>query len=197
MAQRSRANLRVMADPRPAPILPNAAMGSLIFVISESMLFAGLISAFTIVRTTAIGGWPPPNQPRLPIEQTAINTGALLLSGAMLFYANRTFRRDRKSTSTPLAIAMGLGAFFVVFQGVEWVALVHEGLTLTSSTLGGFFYLIVGIHGLHAVAGLAVLTMVWLRLTRGVLAPGTFAGAQIFWYFVVGLWPILYWRVYL
>ncbi len=186
-----------MSDPRPAPIMPNAAMGSLIFVMSESMLFAGLISAYTIVRTTAIGGWPPPNQPRLPIEQTAINTAALLLSGAMLFYANRAFRRDRNSAITPLAIAMGLGAFFVVFQGVEWVALVHEGLTLTSSTLGGFFYLIVGIHGLHALAGLAVLTMVWLRLTRGVLAPGTFAGAQIFWYFVVGLWPLLYWRVYL
>ena len=25
----------------------------------------------------------------------------------------------------------------------------------------------------------------------------TFAACQVFWYFVVGLWPILYWQVYL
>jgi hypothetical protein len=25
----------------------------------------------------------------------------------------------------------------------------------------------------------------------------TFWPAQIFWYFVVGVWPILYWQVYL
>jgi heme/copper-type cytochrome/quinol oxidase subunit 3 len=186
-----------MSDPRPAPIVPNAVMGTLIFVVSEAMLFAGLISAFTIVRTSAMGSWPPPGQPRLPVEETAFNTAALLLSAVALYYANRVFKRDRSRAVLPLAVAMGLGAFFVIFQGVEWVALIGEGLTLTSSTHGGFFYLIVGIHGLHAVGGLAVLTMVWWRLTRGVLAPSTFAGAQIFWYFVVGLWPILYWRVYL
>ncbi len=197
MARRSQADLRVMSDPRPPPIVPNAVMGTLIFVVSETMLFAGLISAFTIVRTAAVGSWPPPGQPRLPLEETAFNTAALLLSGVVLFHANRVFKRDRARAVLPLTVAMGLGAFFVIFQGVEWVALVGEGLTLTSSSHGSFFYLIVGIHGLHAVAGLAVLTMVWWRLTRGVLAPSTFAGAQIFWYFVVGLWPILYWRVYL
>ena len=46
-----------------------------LFVFTEVMLFAGLISAFSIARATAIGGmWPPPNQPRLPIATTAFNT---------------------------------------------------------------------------------------------------------------------------
>ena len=49
---------------------------------------------------------------------------------------------------------MLLGAFFVLFQGVEWVALLREGLTLTSSTHGAFFYLIIGTHALHAVVAL-------------------------------------------
>jgi len=42
--------------------------------------------------------------------------------------------------------ALVLGAFFVVGQGLEWLALLRHGLTLTSSQLGSFFYLIVGLH---------------------------------------------------
>jgi len=52
-------------------------------------------------------------------------------------------------------------------------------------------------HGLHALAGLAVLTRAGLKLSRGRLTASTFGAAQVFWYFVVGLWPILYWRIYL
>jgi cytochrome c oxidase subunit 3 len=92
---------------------------------------------------------------------------------------------------------MLLGAFFVVFQGFEWVALIREGLTLTSSNLGAFFYLIVGMHALHAVAALGVLAYTWLLLQRGWLAQSQLAAAQVFWYFVVGLWPVLYAVVYL
>ena len=54
-------------------------------------------------------------------------------------------------TSATGTLVMLLGAFFVVFQGAEWLALIGQGLTLTSSALGSFFYLIVGSHGLHAV----------------------------------------------
>jgi cytochrome c oxidase subunit 3 len=68
---------------------------------------------------------------------------------------------------------------------------------LTSSTYGGFFYLIVGLHALHAIAALAVLTLACLQLQRGWLASSQLATAGVFWYFVVGLWPILYGLVYL
>ena len=178
-------------------IIPNAVLAMLIFVMCEAMMFAGLISAFTIVRTSALGAWPPPGQPRLPLEETAINTAALLLSGVLLYLAHRAFRREPRSASHPLLISIGLGAFFVVFQGFEWVALIREGLTLTSSNHGSFFYLIVGMHALHAVVALGVLIYVWDRLQRARPTSNLFYGAQVFWYFVVGLWPILYLRVYL
>lgn len=196
MARTSRAPLRVVSDPRPPPLLPNAVLGMLIFVIAEAMLFAGLISAFMITRASALI-WPPPGQPRLPVEETALNTAALLLSGVLLFFAGRAFKREPKSARRPLLLSIGLGAFFVVFQGYEWAGLIREGLTLTSSTHGGFFYLIVGLHALHAVAALVLLGYVWQRLMRGRLVRSTFGSAQVLWYFVVGVWPILYLRVYL
>ena len=196
MAHRSTAQLRVISDPRPSPVLQSPVMGTLIFVLAEIMMFAGLISAFIIVKSGALG-WPPPGQPRLPVEATAFNTLILLASAAALFFANRAFAESRDAAKRPLFAAIGLGVFFVCFQGYEWISLIRHGLTLTSSNYGSFFYLIVGMHGLHALAGLAVLVRAALKLTGGLLAPSTFAAAQLFWYFVVGLWPVLYSLVYL
>ena len=205
-----------MARVQPLPvryqIVPHGVMGMLIFVVTEAMLFAGLMSAFVIVKGAA-AVWPPPNQPRLPIEETALNSAALLASGlarsgratvrallasgAFLYFAGRIFREDAERARLPMAIALALGVFFVGFQGAEWVGLIQQGLTLTSSTHGAFFYLIVGIHGLHAVAAILALTWVFVRLTRRELTQNQLAPVQIFWYFVVGVWPILYWLVYL
>ncbi|MEM7433955.1 MAG: heme-copper oxidase subunit III [Myxococcota bacterium] len=179
------------------PLLPNGVMGMLIFVGTEIMFFSGLISAFIIGKSNAIGGWPPPGQPRLPIEETAFNTVALLASGVCLFFANRAFKQRSPRVKPLLMASIVLGGFFVVFQGAEWVALIREGLTLTSGQLGGFFYLIVGTHALHVVAGFAILLYTYRKLVQGELSPYTFWPAQIFWYFVVGVWPLLYWLVYL
>jgi heme/copper-type cytochrome/quinol oxidase subunit 3 len=180
-----------------APLLPNGVMGMLIFVATEVMFFSGLISAFVIGKSNAIGGWPPPGQPRLPVEETAFNTAALLASGVCLFFANRAFLKGEARAKGLLLASILLGAFFVMFQGAEWVALIREGLTLTSGQLGGFFYLIVGTHAVHAVVGFGILLYTYRKLLRGDLSRFTFWPAQIFWYFVVGLWPLLYWLVYL
>lgn len=193
---RSHAPLRVISDPRPPPVLPSAVLGMLIFVISEAMLFAGLISAFLIVKAGSLGVWPPPGQPRLPVEETAFNTFALLLSGLMLWRARRAFAEAPARALRPLLAAIGLGAFFVLFQGYEWVRMLGQGLTLTSSNHGSFFYLIVGLHALHAVAGLALLSSSGWRLRSGFLPRSSFSATQVFWFFVVGLWPILYLLVY-
>jgi cytochrome c oxidase subunit III len=178
-------------------LIPSPVLGMMIFVIAELMLFAGFISSFAIVKSAAPGGWPPPGQPRLPAEATAINTFALLLSGFCLFASYRSFGRDPVRCGRWLLAALGLGSFFVILQGMEWVRLIAVGLTLTSSTHGSFFYLIVGAHGLHAIAALLGLGWVWWKFTRSELTRAQFQAIQVFWYFVVGIWPVLYLQVYL
>jgi heme/copper-type cytochrome/quinol oxidase subunit 3 len=195
-AVRKGAHLRVASESESTPLVPSSVLGMLLFVAVEVMFFAGLISAFTIIRAGS-PVWPPPDQPRLPIANTAFNTGALLLSGVALVIAHRRFVKERRSARTPLTIAIGLGVFFVLFQGVEWVALLRQGLTLTSSSLGSFFYLIVGMHALHAVIAIGVLIYAWLRLQRGWLTLSQLVTAEVFWYFVVLLWPVIYGVVYL
>jgi heme/copper-type cytochrome/quinol oxidase subunit 3 len=179
-----------------APIIPSGVMGMLIFVVTEIMLFAGFVSAFTIMRTSALV-WPPPGQPRLPVAETAFNTALLLASGVTLVVAGRAFRRNAPKALGPLLATILLGGAFVGLQGREWIGLIGEGMTLTSSALGSFFFLIVGAHALHAVIALCLLVYAASRLRRGFLPVGVMGAAEIFWYFVVLVWPFLYWRVYL
>ena len=157
-------------EQRPEPvsrpkILADGVMGMLLFVFAEIMMFAGLISAHRIVRSQVAGEmWPPYGQPRLPVQETAVNTAALLVSGIVLVFAHLAFKKEASRARLPILIALLLGLFFVGSQGAEWVALLGEGLTIQSSTYGGFFYLIVGAHGLHAIA--AILAVVSLKVAR-------------------------------
>jgi len=186
----------VSADRGQPRVISNGVLGMCLFLLTEIMLFAGMISAFSIVKASA-AIWPPPDQPRLPFEETAFNTLALFLSGILLIVAQRRFRVDRASARVPLIASVALGTFFVVFQGWEWVSMIAQGLTLTSSILGSFFYLIVGTHALHAIAAIVLLIGTWRRLESGWLQPSQLATAAVLWYFVVGAWPVIYWRVYL
>ncbi|MBW2272973.1 MAG: heme-copper oxidase subunit III [Deltaproteobacteria bacterium] len=178
-------------------VVEDGTIGMLAFVFVEAMMFAGLMSAFVIARATAGGAWPPAGQPRLPFEETAINTVALLASGAVVFLASRTWEKQGTRTGPLLLAAIGLGAFFVFFQGIEWIALIRQGLTLTSSQHGSFFYLIVGMHGAHALGALVFMGVAWLRLQQGTLSNSAFSAARVLWYFVVAVWPVLYFTLYL
>lgn len=181
---------------RRKPVIPNGVLGMIIFAIAESMFFAGLISAFMIVRASSKLGWPPPGQPRLPAEQTVANTAVLILSGVVLVVAWKLWQSRPQNARWALLASVVLGALFLLLQGREWVALIGQGLTLTSSSQGSFFYLIVGIHGLHALAALGALVVAYRKLVQGTLQREFFLTAQVFWYFVVALWPFIYVRVY-
>ncbi|MBS1149182.1 MAG: cytochrome [Myxococcaceae bacterium] len=189
---------------RRVPILPNGVMGMLIFITAEVMFFAGMLSAFTIVRASNLPmSWPPPGQPLLPATATGLNTAVLILSGLALWFAHRAYQKPAPSGAEgskggvlALAICLALGLTFVGLQGWEWVRLLGQGLTMTSSTLGSFFYLIIGVHGAHALAALGLLAWALIKLRAGTLKPSVFYTTQAFWYFVVGMWPVIYVRVY-
>jgi heme/copper-type cytochrome/quinol oxidase subunit 3 len=177
-----------------APPVPSAVLGMILLLVTEVMFFGGLISAYLVSRAGA-AAWPPAGQPRLPVAATAVNTVVLLLSAVALGLARRSARRadGGRSAWRWLGAAAGLGAAFLGLQGMEWARLLRFGLTADSSVYGGFFYLIVGAHGAHVLAGLGLLA--WLL--RVPPAPGRAAAATLYWFFVVTLWPVLYILVYL
>ena len=186
-------------DPRPWR-LDNVRLAMMFFLGAEVMFFAGLVSAFLVLRTAA-PLWPPPLQPRLPVLVTGVNTLVLLASSVVLVTAMRAHRRrDGVRLRRGLAITAVLGTLFLALQGYEWAQLLHYGLTLSSGIYGATFYTLIGIHAAHVLGAL-----VWLLITLGLAERGRFVegatgplrACAIYWHFVVALWPVLYVAVYL
>lgn len=181
-----------------SPVLSSSALGMLIFIVTELMFFASLISAFAII-SAAADVWPPADQPRLPILASALNSLVLLASGVVLFRGYRSFANEgpREDSLKLVRMCLWLGGIFVAVQGIEWIRLLSYGLTMTSSQYGGFFYLIIGTHAIHAIGALIGLWRLFLKLRAGTLMKQSFQAVLFFWFFVVGIWPILYVLVYL
>ncbi len=182
------------------PLLDNVRLAMLFLICGEVMFFGGLVSAFLVLRITAVQ-WPPPLQPRLPVGVTGVNTLVLLASSVAMVAAIRALdRHDTRALVQRLLIAGGLGAAFLLVQGYEWIRLVSYGLTAWSGAYGTTFYTVIGTHAAHVTAA-----VVWVGVTVVLAARGRFidgpAGAvracAIYWHFVVALWPFLYVAVYL
>src|SRR5439155_726747 len=80
-------------EPSPRrPVMENALLATLFLIGGEVMLFAGLVSAFWVLRVSA-PAWPPPLQPRLPVGVTGANTVVLLGSSVVIRMASRALER--------------------------------------------------------------------------------------------------------
>jgi len=77
----------------------SGVVGMLIFIVTEVMFFGALISAYLVIRA-GLDEWPPWGQPRLPVETTAINTLALLVSGLLMLYSRKLMQKDKVSEGT-------------------------------------------------------------------------------------------------
>lgn len=186
--------------PHGQPLIDAARLGMLIFLGSETMLFAGFVAAFLVFRLgTPV--WPPPFQPRLPVGVTGVNTAVLLLSGYTMWRALRALRYgDRAGLARGLAQTAVLGVTFLGVQGYEWGRLLEFGLTASSGVYGGTFYTLIGAHAAHVLAALIWLSIILTGATRGRYTAEDHVSVSLcgmYWYFVVALWPILYTLVYL
>ncbi len=184
---------------RRRPLLDNAVVAVIFLMGGETMFFAGLVSAFWVLRLGA-AAWPPPLQPRLPVAVTGLNTLVLFASSVVLVAALRAHGRgDRRGSLGRLGVACGLGALFLFVQGAEWIRLIGFGLTMSSSAYGTTFYGLIGAHAVHVVAALIWLAAMVAAVLRGRLAgprPAALRACALYWHFVVALWPILYLTVY-
>ena len=188
------------ALPAKKPLLGNAQIAMLVLIAAEIMFFSGLVGAFLVFRFSG-KPWPPPFQPRLPIEVTAVNTAFLLFSSWTMARAQAALKKNDVRTLPRLLTATGaLGVLFLSIQGFEWVRLVNFGLTASSNVYGSIFYTIIGTHGFHVLSAVVWLVVVLVRAHMGKYSARNPAGVvtcAMYWHLVVGLWPLLFCLVYL
>ena len=158
---------------RTATGIPNAVLGTALFLFTEAMMFAGLISAHIVLRS-GFTNWPPLGQPRLPVGVTAVATALLVLSGLALGHGTAVARGYRHT-------ALGTGSWRSELSGRLVVQPVRR--------IGRSLHAIVGVPR-HVIA--AVLVLVVVRRWRAGLSAAGLTTARMYWWFVVAVWPVLY-----
>jgi cytochrome c oxidase subunit 3 len=71
---------------------------------------------------------------------------------------------------------------------------------MSSSLYGGTFYTLIGCHALHVLVAVIALLVTLLRALKGHYSKNNHTGVElcrVYWFFVVGIWPVLYALVYL
>ncbi len=182
--------------------------GMIIFLLSEGMLFSGLIAGYFVLRWAAVGfpwqpgaAWPSdPSLPHLPVFLTSINT-IFLVSSSFTFHFGEVAVQKGKSGLWWLALTILLGATFVGIQAVEWMHLYHEGLWFNKGGIyGSSFFVITGFHGLHVFIGVLLITWCFLRqlLTRCFTPQRhpALANVALYWHFVDVVWIFLFVLLY-
>jgi len=185
---------------RPAPPVSNGRLALVLFMMTETMLFAGLMGTFVVFRVSS-RQWPPVGQPYLPIAVTWVNTAILLASAWTMHAAVRAVRRGALAQlRTGLLVTLALGTTFLAVQGFEWTRLIAHGLTLSSSNYGATFYSLIGLHALHVIGAVIWVFGVAMAARGGRYTALRYSGVELcsmYWYYVCGLWVILFTLVYL
>ncbi len=188
-------------QPSVQPGMPMEILGMYLFIASELIIFITLLFILFWLRSGLVADWPPPDQPRLPIGITGINTVFLLASGYTMYRAYRAVKQNLTTQLTRwLMITCVLGVVFLTVQGFEWIRLMRFGLSMASSLYGAMFYSIIGLHAIHVLVTVLVLLYLWVRSSSGIYNAERHTGVVLgfmFWMFVVLIWPVLYVLVYL
>jgi heme/copper-type cytochrome/quinol oxidase subunit 3 len=178
--------------------LPSAAwVGTLFFIAAETMVFAGLLYFFLAYRLWS-PVWPPFGEPRLALAVTLVNTAVLVASGILMRRGVGLVRGGVEPAARRALVATtALGSAFLIVQGSEWVRLVRWGLTASASPYGGIVYALIGAHGLHVMAAVVWLVALVPAGRRPLPAMARLEACALYWYFVCGLWLVIFPVVYL
>ncbi|WP_444542263.1 aa3-type cytochrome oxidase subunit III [Cellulomonas pakistanensis] len=193
---------------RPNPV----SVGTIVWLASELMFFAGLFAMYFTLRATVPEEWAVQTE-KLNITFAAVNTTILLLSSVtcqMGVWAAERFQPVRSGSllnvrgwgmNEWMTLTYVMGAIFIGGQVFEYAELVHEGLTISSSPYGSVFYLTTGFHGLHVVGGLiAFLFLLGRSFTAkrfGHHEATTAIVTSYYWHFVDVVWIALFATIYL
>ena len=194
----------------PAVNRPNSiAVGTIVWLGSEVMFFAGLFAIYFTLRTSLPTLWASQTQ-HLDVPYALVNTIVLVSSSFTcqfgVFAAERLqaratgWRPSEWGMVEWFFLTYALGAIFVAGQVWEYATMIGEGIRLDSSAYGSAFFLTTGFHGLHVTGGLIAFL---LTIGRGFAVKQfghreatTAIVVSYYWHFVDVVWIGLFLVIY-
>lgn len=188
-----------------------AHLGMWVFIASETLLFAGLFALYTGYRM--IYGHAFAEATRYNFAGMAtLMTVILLVSSFFVAWGVAAIRVGaRRTAALCLWAAVALGACFIGLKLYEYASHMSEGIypgaryhfaELPGGGANTFFtlyYFLTGLHALHVIAGMTILSVLAVMIRRGHYGPERHAAVEnggIYWHLVdaiwIFLWPLLY-----
>lgn len=184
-------------------------IGMWIFLFTEILLFGGLFLLYSIYRSEYPIDFHTGGQ-HLNTFIGVANTVILLTSSLTVAIAISAMQRgNRKLSIICLSATIVFGLAFLVNKYIEWSEEIRRGVYPNGPTLlkfpdgekifYGLYYAMTGLHGLHVLAGITVLTVILVFVQKGKITSTDFnklENAGLYWHLVDVIWifllPMLY-----
>lgn len=187
-----------------------AKMGMWLFLFTELLLFGGLFILYMAYRVEYIQQFQLAAK-ELKVYMGGVNTIILLTSSLTMVLSIVALQRKNVKGSIfwlVTTIAFALGFMFVKY--FEWSdkfahGIYPKGPGLMEKSQGeiiffGLYYTMTGLHGLHVIIGVGLLTAMLIQLKRNKVRPDRFVpleNAGLYWHLVDLIWIFLFPLFYL
>jgi len=192
---------------------PNmVAVGTIVWLASELMFFAGLFAMYFTIRSVSPSLWQE-RTVHLNVPFAAVNTLMLVISSVWCQLGVFKAEHGQPARTGSLlqfkqwgmrewyVLTYIFGAIFISGQMFEYARLISDGVTISSDAYGSVFYLTTGFHAMHVTGGLiAILLIIGRTFTTRRYTHAQAAGAIVtsyYWHFVDVVWIALFSTIYL
>jgi cytochrome c oxidase subunit 3 len=187
-------------------------LGMWLFLCTEVLLFAGLFVAYSVYRFSFPAAFAAASRSS-EIWAGTVNTLVLISSSLTVALAIHFVRTDRQRAAVVcLSITILFALAFLGIKAIEYTSHFHEGqlpgrfYTYEEVRLPGasmywaLYFLMTGLHGLHVLIGMTVLSVILFRTAHGYYSSHYYVGielAGLYWHLVDLIWIFLFPLLYL
>jgi len=185
-------------------------LGMWLFLFTELLLFGGLFLLYSAYRFRYPHEFHEAAK-ELDLVLGSVNTLILLTSSFTMVLSIYFIQKKNKRVSViMLAVTILLGLLFLVDKYFEWGAKIEHGIfpnspDLLSKSHGevlffGLYYVMTGLHGLHVLIGIILLSVVMVFVQKDKVTPANYIlleNSGLYWHLVDIIWIYLFPLFYL
>jgi cytochrome c oxidase subunit 3 len=187
-------------------------LGVWLFLVTEILLFGGLFCAFAIFRAKYFAAFVEAHH-HLDKVMGGVNTLVLIGSSLTMALAVRAAQMTKKKlASSYLVITLLCACGFLFIKFLEYRHKFEEGLLPgrhftahgfahpEANIFFGVYFMMTGIHGLHVLIGMGLITWILIRNMKGQFSSRYYApveGVGLYWHLVDLIWIYLFPLLYL
>ncbi len=187
-----------------------AKLGMWLFLLSEILLFGGMFILYSVYRYKNPVDFHHASK-ELDVLLGTLNTLILLTSSLTMAASISAIQRGQQKLSACLVAAtVFFGLLFLANKGIEWGAKIEHGIypngpVLSARTTGeilffGLYYVMTGLHGLHVLVGVALLSVMLALVLKARINQTYFTALEnsgLYWHLVDIVWIFLFPLFYL